>query len=96
MAETTSITAVRLKMLYEDGGERTYTFDDVDLTALGSVKAKVQSINAALADTESTIGAALKATFVNDNDDDNVLSPLTKITAANYTTTETEVIYSGE
>lgn len=87
---------VRLKMLYEDGTERTYTFGDVQMGSLSSIKAKVMTINSELANAESTIGAALKATFVNDNDEDNVLSPLTKITAANYTTTETEVIYNGE
>lgn len=94
MAATT-VNAVRLKMLYEDGGERTYTFDDVKTDNLADVKSKVQAINTELADSTSTIGAALKATFVNDNDEDNVLSPLTKITAANYTTTETDVIYDG-
>lgn len=94
MAATT-VNAVRLKMLYEDGGERTYTFDDVTTDALVNVKSKVQAINAELADSTSTIGAALKETFVNDNDEDNVLAPITKITAANYTTTETDVIYDG-
>lgn len=95
MAKTTT-TDVRLKMLYADGGERTYTFGDVQSGSLSSIKAKVMTINNELADTESTIGAALKATFVNDNDEDNVLSPLVKISNANYTTTETEVIYDGQ
>lgn len=87
---------VRLKMLYEDGTERTYTFGDVQMGSLSSIKAKVMTINSELANTESTIGAALKATFVNDNDEDNILSPLVKISNANYTVTETEVIYDGE
>lgn len=87
---------VRLKMLYEDGGERTYTFGDVQIGSLSSIKSKVQAINTELADSTSTIGAAMKATFVNDNDEDNILSPLVKITSANYTTTETEVIYDGQ
>ena len=95
MAVTTT-NAVRLKMLYEDGGERTYTFDEVSNGALSSVKAKVMTMNAELADNQSSIGAALKATFVNDDNEDNILTPLVKITSANYTTTETEVIYSGE
>lgn len=95
MAVTTT-NAVRLKMLYEDGGERTYTFDEVTNGALSSVKAKVMTMNAELADNQSSIGAALKATFVNDDNEDNILTPLVKITSANYTTTETEVIYSGE
>lgn len=95
MAATT-VNAVRLKMLYSGGSERTYTFDDVSTEALDSVKAKVMTINTALADAGSTIGAALKATFVDDNNDDNILEPLTKITSANYTTTTTEVIYDGQ
>lgn len=90
-----TITDVRLKMLYEDGGERTYTFQDVKTEALDGIKTKVQAINTELADSTSTIGAAMKATFVNDNDEDNVLSPLVKITGATQTTTETEVIYDG-
>lgn len=94
MAATT-VNAVRLKMLYEDGGERTYTFDDVATDALVNVKSKVQAINTELADNTSTIGAAMKATFVNDNDEDNVLAPIVKISTATYTTTETDVIYDG-
>ena len=86
---------VRLKMLYEDGTERTYTFGDVQMGSLSSIKAKVMTINSELADAESTIGAALKATFVNDNDEDNVLAPIVKISTATYTTTETDVIYDG-
>ena len=96
MATTTTTTDVRLKMLYEDGGERTYTFGDVQIGSLSSIKTKVMTINSELANSESTIGTALKATFVNDNDEDNILSPLVKITSANYTTTETEVIYDGQ
>lgn len=95
MAATTT-NAVRLKMLYEDGGERTYTFDEVDNSALSSVKAKVMTMNAQLADGESSIGAALKSTFVNDDNEDNILAPLVKITSANYTSTTTEVIYDGQ
>lgn len=95
MAATVT-NAVRLKMLYEDGGERTYTFDEVTIGALSSVKGKVLSMNAELADDQSSIGAALKATFVNDDNDDNVLAPLVKISSANYTTTTTEVIYDGQ
>lgn len=95
MAATTT-NAVRLKMLYEDGGERTYTFDEVDNSALSSVKAKVMTMNAQLADDESSIGAALKSTFVNDDNEDNILAPLVKITSANYTSTTTEVIYDGQ
>lgn len=95
MAATT-VNAVRLKMLYSGGSERTYTFDEVTTDALSSIKAKVMTINAELANDESTIGAAMKATFVDDNNDDNILEPLTKITSANYTTTTTEVIYDGQ
>ena len=94
MAVTTT-NDVRLKMLYEDGGERTYTFDGVATAALENVKAKVIAINNALADSNSTLGSAMKATFVNDNDEDNVLAPLVKISGASMTTTETEVIYDG-
>lgn len=92
----TITNAVRLKMLYEDGGERTYTFDEVTIGALSSVKAKVMTMNAELANGESSIGAALKATFVNDDNEDNILAPLVKIASANYTSTETEVIYDGQ
>lgn len=95
MASTITNT-VRLKTLYGDGGERTYTFDEVSNDALSSVKAKVMAMNAELADSESSIGAALKATFVNDDNDDNILAPLVKIASANYTSTETEVIYDGQ
>lgn len=95
MAATTT-NAVRLKMLYEDGGERTYTFDEVANSALSSVKAKVMTMNTQLADDQSSIGAALKATFVNDDNEDNILAPLVKITSANYTSTTTEVIYDGQ
>ena len=93
---STITNAVRLKMLYEDGGERTYTFDEVTNGALSSVKAKVMAMNTELADNQSSIGSALKATFVNDENEDNILAPLVKITSANYTSTETEVIYNGE
>lgn len=94
MAKTITNT-VRVKATYEDGGTRTYTFDDVATAALENVKSKVVALNTAIADTNSTLGAAMKATFVNDNDEDNVLSPIVKFTGANYTTTETEVIYGG-
>ena len=57
---------------------------------------KVLAMNAELADSQSSIGAALKATFVNDDNEDNILAPLVKITSANYTSTETEVIYDGQ
>ena len=92
----TVTNAVRLKMRYEDGGERTYTFDEVTIGALSSVKGKVMAMNTELADTESSIGAALKATFVNDDNEDNILAPLVKIASANYTSTVTEVIYDGQ
>lgn len=94
MAAVTTNT-VRLTLSYEDGGTRSYTFDEVSDEALESVKAKALALNTEIADSASSIGAAMKATFVNDNDEDNTLSPVTAITGLTVTTTTSEVIFGG-
>lgn len=94
MAAVTTNT-VRLTLSYEDGGTRSYTFEEVSDEALENVKAKTLALNTEIADATSSIGAAMKATFVNDNDEDNVLSPVTAITGLTSTTTTTEVIFDG-
>lgn len=83
---TTSISA-KLTFEYEDGDERAITFDDVPQSALSSFKANVMTLNNTIAD--SVTGAAYRETFISEDG-----APIARISAAQYTVTEEEVIYN--
>lgn len=85
MAVTNTAT---LTLEYEDATTRSVTFNDVETSALGSIKAKALALNATIAD--SITGAAYKDTFISDEG-----SPIKKISKAKYVVTEETVIYRG-
>lgn len=85
MATTNTAT---LTLEYEDASTRSVTFNDVETSALGNIKARAMTLNATIAD--SITGAAYKDTFISDDG-----SPIKKISKAKYTTTEETVIYRG-
>lgn len=72
---------VQLTLVYSDATTRNLTFNGVDSTATGSVKAKVKAINA-------NMPAVVSATFVSANG-----APVTMIRSAKIITTQEEVIY---
>lgn len=85
MATTNTAT---LKFEYEDGNERSITFEEVPTSALQNFKANVMTLNATIAD--SVQGAAYKDTFVSDDG-----APIAKIIGAKYTVTEETTIYGN-
>ena len=86
MATTNTAT---LTMEYEDETTRNINFDDVPSSALSSIKANVLALNATIED--SVTGAAYRDTFVSDGG-----SPITKISAAQYTVTEANYIFTAD
>ena len=85
MATTNTAT---LKFEYEDGNERSITFEEVPTSALQNFKANVMTLNATIAD--SVQGAAYKDTFVSDDG-----APIARIIGAKYTVTEETTIYGN-
>lgn len=85
MATTNSAT---LTLEYTDATTRNITFNDVDSSALGNIKARAIALNTTLAD--SVTGAAYHETFISDDG-----APIKKISKAKYTVTEEQVIYRG-
>lgn len=85
MATTNSAT---LTLEYTDATTRNLTFNDVDNSALGNIKARAIELNTTLAD--SVAGAAYHETFISDDG-----APIKKISKAKYTVTEEQVIYRG-
>lgn len=85
MATTNSAT---LTLEYTDATTRNLTFNDVDSSALGNIKARAIELNTTLAD--SVAGAAYHETFISDDG-----APIKKISKAKYTVTEEQVIYRG-
>lgn len=85
MATTNTAT---LKFEYEDGNQRSITFEEVPTSALQNFKANVMTLNATIAD--SVQGAAYKDTFVSDDG-----APIAKIIGAKYTVTEETTIYGN-
>lgn len=83
----TSISAT-LTLEYDDAATRNVTFNDVDMAALGTLKARVLELNTTIAD--SVQGAAYQETFISDDG-----APIRRISKAKYTVTEEEVIYRG-
>lgn len=84
MATTNSAT---LKFEYADGSERSITFDDVPTSALDEFRQNVLDLNSTIED--ETTGVAYKDTFVSEDG-----APITRISGAKYTITETKVIYN--
>lgn len=85
MATTNAAT---LTLEYTDATTRNLTFNDVDSSALGNIKARAIALNTTLAD--SVAGAAYHETFISDDG-----APIKKISKAKYTVTEETVIYRG-
>lgn len=85
MATTNAAT---LTLEYTDATTRNLTFNDVDSSALGNIKARAIALNTTLAD--SVTGAAYHETFISDDG-----APIKKISKAKYTVTEETVIYRG-
>ena len=74
---------------------RKYKFDEVDDDALGSVKTKVQAINASLAaGTDGGLATFFRSDDYDATDSNNVVGNLNKIVAAQYdevTTTDIDL-----
>lgn len=85
MATTNTAT---LKFKYEDGDERSITFEEVPTSALQNFKTNVLTLNATIAD--SVQGAAYRETFVSDDG-----APIARIIGAKYTVTEETTIYGN-
>lgn len=80
--------AATLQLEYSDGNTRNITFDEIPMSVLPNLKANVLNLNATIAD--SVQGAAYKDTFISNDG-----APITRISGAKYTATETAVIYRG-
>lgn len=85
MATTNAAT---LTLEYTDATTRNLTFNDVETSALATIKARAIALNTTLAD--SVAGAAYHETFISDDG-----APIKKISKAKYTVTEETVIYRG-
>lgn len=85
---STTKNEVKIKLIYEDGDDRTYKME-IEPENMNTVKARVKEINNQTG-TGAQYTAPMKATFVSDTG-----APMMKIGAVTIETTTEEVIYGA-